>query len=106
MTQVFKVSTPKEVATPGEEEVRLGKAKISLRQENGIVLTKEYGFTVQEENGNVLSFDFVEHPEMGTMLLFGNQVFALKFWKDEDLEKGIRVIDCAVMAEQIRRKSV
>ena len=86
------------------EEVQKGTAKVVLKNENGMVLTKEYGFTVQEEDGKVLSFDFIEHPEMGCMLLFGNQVFALKFWKDEDLQKALKMIDVAVLAEEIRRR--
>jgi hypothetical protein len=83
--------------------VQKGTMKVGLKNENGFTLTKEYGFTVQEENGSVLAFDLFEHPELGTMLLFGNQVFAMKFWSDEQLAKALNMISTSVVTEWKRR---
>ena len=46
----------------------------------------------------------LEHPELGITVLFGNQVFALKYWDDEDLHAGLKVISSAVEKELDRRK--
>lgn len=83
-----------------------GKMKVSLKTENGMTLSKEHGFTIEEENGNVLSFDYMHHPELGATLLFGNQVFFLKFWKDEDLQKALDTITTSFNRELERRSSL
>lgn len=83
--------------------VKKGTMRVGLKDENGFTLTKDYGFTVQEEDGSVLAFDLFEHPELGTMLLFGNQVFAMKFWTDEQLSKASNMISTAVITEWKRR---
>jgi hypothetical protein len=81
-----------------------GKMKVGLKTEKGITVTDEKGFTVEEIDGKVLAFDVADHPELGTALLFGNQIFALKFWDDEDLEKGLRIFTQAIQTEMERRK--
>ena len=81
-----------------------GTMKTGLKTEKGITLTQERGFTVEEADGKVLAFDVADHVELGTVLLFGNQVFALKFWDNEDLEKGLRIFSRAIETEMERRK--
>jgi len=85
---------------PGE-----GIMNVAVKTEKGYTLTRDYGFTIEEEEGKVLAFDILEHPELGTTVLFGNQVFAFRFWDDEDLRKGLRVLSQAVKIEKNRRKS-
>jgi hypothetical protein len=80
-----------------------GTMKVELKTENDYVLTNEYGFTIEEERGKFLAFDLIDHPELGTTVLFGNQVFALKFWDTEDLSKGLQIITEAVAREMERR---
>jgi hypothetical protein len=82
-----------------------GIMSVAVQTDKGVTVTKDYGFTVEEENGKVLAFDLLEHPELGTTLLFGNQIFALKFWDEEDLHAGLRVISSAVERELERRKN-
>ena len=82
-----------------------GNMKVSVKTDKGMVLSKEHGFTIEEENGNVLSFDYIHHPEFGAALLFGNQVFFLKFWRDEDLKQGLDTITKSFNAELQRRQS-
>ncbi len=65
---------------------------------DGIVLTKDFGFLVKEEN-NVLSFDRIDTPEYGRVLLFGDQVFFLKFWDIEDLKKALSLAASTLSAE-------
>lgn len=86
--------------TPGTK----GVMSVAVKTEKGFTLTRDYGFTVEEENGKVLAFDLLEHPDLGTTVLFGNQVFALKFWDEEDLHAGLRIISLAVKKELERRK--
>ena len=82
-----------------------GKSRISVKNEDGFVLSKDYGFTIEEENGELLAFDMHNHPELGTALLFGNQVFFLKFWTDEKLEQGMSMVKHAFETEWNRRHS-
>ena len=65
-----------------------------------------FRFTVEEENGKVLSFDMLYHEELGPTLLFGNQVFVLKFWDDADLQRGLEMFTAAVEMELARRGAV
>lgn len=81
-----------------------GVMKVNLKDERGMVLTQEHGFTVEEQD-KVLAFDLHQHPELGTMLLFGDQVFVLKFWDDEHLEKGMRLLEDGFKKEIERRKN-
>ena len=82
-----------------------GKAKISVQNDRGLVLTKEHGFTVEEADGKVLAFDLLETEEYGSALLFGNQVFFLKFWDDEDLDKAETIMKSAIDKERTRRNA-
>jgi len=82
-----------------------GVMSVAVKTEKGFTLTRDYGFTVQEENGKVLAFDLLIHPELGTTVLFGTQVLALKFWDEEDLHKGLQIISEAVKLELERRKN-
>jgi hypothetical protein len=77
---------------------------VAVKTEKGFTLTRDYGFTVEEEAGKVLAFDILVHPDLGTTVLFGNQVFALKYWDKEDLHKGLQIISKAVKMELERRK--
>ena len=81
-----------------------GVMSVSVKTEKGFTLTKKYGFTVEEEDGKILSFDLLDHPELGTTLLFGNQVFSLKFWDTDDLKKGLDTLTTAVNKELERRR--
>jgi hypothetical protein len=78
--------------------------KVTVETEGGFIVSRDYGFTVQEENGKVVAFDLYDHPDLGVLVLFGQQVFALSFWKDEDLDKGLRIISEAVAKEKERRQ--
>ena len=82
-----------------------GKMKIELKEEGGKTLTKEHGFTVMEEQ-KVLSFDKIDRPEdYGTVLLFGDQVYFLKYWDDEDVEKALSLTKEVFEGELERRKN-
>ena len=83
-----------------------GILNVAVKTEKGFTVTREHGFTIEEENGKVLAFDMMEHPDLGVTILFGDQVFALRFWKDEDLEKGLKIVTTAVEREQARRKDL
>ncbi len=83
-----------------------GVMSVAVKTERGFTLTRDYGFTVEEENGRILAFDVLEHPDLGITVLFGNQVFALKFWNDEDLHRGIETLSQAFKKELDRRKNV
>ena len=86
-----------------EGEHRKGTAKITLKDERGFILTKDFGFTIEEESGKLLAFDLIDHPELGTTLLFGDQVFSLRFWQNADLDKGLAMLTEAVRREKGRR---
>ena len=86
-----------------EANITKGTLGVAVKTEKGYTLTREYGFTVEEEDGKVLAFDLLHHPELGTTILFGNQVFALKFWDEDDLRNGLRILAQAVKAEKNRR---
>lgn len=81
-----------------------GNLRVGVKDENGFVLTKDYGFTVEEENGKYLAFDLHDHPELGIMLLFGQQVFSLKFWSEEDLHRGLKMLNTGFTRELERRR--
>jgi hypothetical protein len=81
-----------------------GVMSVAVKTEKGFTLTKDFGFTVEEENGKTLAFDLLDHPDLGTTLLFGNQVFALKFWDDKDLHSGLKIVSLAIEKELERRK--
>jgi hypothetical protein len=80
-----------------------GNLKVSVKTDQGMVLSQEHGFTVEEADGKVLSFDVIEHEEYGVVLLFGDQVFFLKYWEDEALDKAETNIKRAVFKERTRR---
>lgn len=83
-----------------------GVMAIATKTDKGYTLTQDYGFTIEEENGKVVAFDLMEHPDLGITLLFGNQVFVLKFWDTDDLEKGLSILSQAIEMEIKRRKSL
>ncbi len=80
-----------------------GKVKVALKTDRGLTLTKEHGFTVEEADGKVLGFDIMETEEYGTALLFGDQIFFLKFWDDTDLDKAESIVKRAIFRERIKR---
>jgi hypothetical protein len=82
-----------------------GVMSVAVKTERGFTLTRDYGFTVEEEDGKVLAFDLIDHPELGVAVLFGGQIFALRFWDEEDLHRGLQVISKAVKKELERRKN-
>jgi len=100
MSDEVKVDFP----TPAPGTAQQGEMSIELKDDRGYTLTKKYGFTVEEEPGQVLAFDFINHPSLGNALLFGQQVFVLKFWDTEDLIKGRNLINDAVYQELQRRE--
>ena len=80
-----------------------GVMKVELKDEGERILTKEHGFTIKEEQ-KVLSFDRIERPgDYGTVLLFGDQVFFIKYWDDADLEKALALTK-EVFEEEIERR--
>ena len=94
----FKVDLPDDLSVSQD-----GVMSVAVKNSEGITLTKDYGFTIVEENGQVLAFDLINHPNLGITLLFGNQVFALGFWDDEHLLKGRDMVNAAVSKELSRR---
>ncbi len=80
-----------------------GKMKVAVKTDRGLILTKEHGFTVEEADGKVIGFDIMETEEYGTSLLFGNQIFFLKFWTDEDLNRAECIVQRAIFRERTRR---
>ena len=92
------------VPVPTEDAGVEGILSVAVKTERGHTLTRDYGFTVEEEDGKVLAFDLLEHPQLGIALLFGQQVFALRFWDDEDLQKGLAIVTDAIAKEVERRQ--
>jgi hypothetical protein len=83
-----------------------GKMDIEIYEaDSGKILTKERGFTVKEEAGKVLSFDAIERPDYGTVLLFGDQAYFVKFWDDEDLERALALTKEVFEGEIARRRN-
>ncbi len=82
-----------------------GKIRVKLKEENGTTLTKEHGFTVKEEAGKILNFDVIERPDYGTVLLFGDQVYFLSFWDDEDIERALSLTKEIFEGELERRRN-
>lgn len=80
-----------------------GKIRVELKDERGMRLTKEHGFTIEEGDGKVLAFDLIENEDYGISLLFGDQVFFLKFWDSGDLDKAESIVKRAVFEERMRR---
>ncbi len=80
-----------------------GKVKVAVKTDRGLILTKEHGFTVEEADGKVLGFDIMETEEYGTSLLFGEQIFFLKFWDDTDLDRAESIVQRAIFRERLRR---
>jgi len=80
-----------------------GRVKVAVKTDRGLILTKEHGFTVEEADGKVLGFDIMETEEYGTSLLFGEQIFFLKFWDDTDLDRAESIVQRAIFRERLRR---
>ena len=85
-------------------EYRKGTMKVELKTEDGMTLTKEHGFTIEEEPGKVLSFDLIAHPEYGYILLFANAVGLITHWNNQQLEEAKNIVNKAVDLELARRK--
>ncbi len=83
----------------------VGKMNVGIKDENGMSLTKEHGFTVKEEANKVLSFDKIDREDYGTVLLFGDQVYFIKFWDDADLERALALTKEVFEGELERRKN-
>jgi len=83
----------------------MGKMNVGIKAENGMALTKEHGFTVTEEANKVLSFDKIDREDYGTVLLFGDQVYFVKFWDDADLERALALTKEVFEGELERRKN-
>lgn len=94
------------VNVPEEPPVGRGVMSVAVKTERGFTLTRDYGFTIEEEDGKVLAFDLLEHPDLGVTLLFGNQVFVLKYWSDEDLSVGLNTLSLAFEKEMNRRREI
>ena len=86
------------------DQYRKGTMKVELRHDNGMTLTKEHGFTIEEEPGKVLSFDLIAHPEYGYILLFANAVGLVTHWSTGQLEEARNIVNKAVDLELARRK--
>lgn len=82
-------------------DYRKGVYRQTVENDGEYVVT-EKGFTFQEENGKELAFDVHEHPT-GMAMLFGDQIFFLGFWTDEQLEKASVVFNEAIRREKERR---
>ena len=86
-------------------EVIEGKINIKVEDEAGMALTKEHGFTVKEESNKVLSFDKIDREDYGTVLLFGDQIYFVKFWDDEDLKRALALTKEVFEGELERRRN-
>lgn len=80
-----------------------GNLKIGIKEEGGMLLTENHGFTIQEEANKVLSFDKYWHDEYGSVLLFGDQVYFIKFWDTDDLIKARNLLNSVIDGELERR---
>ncbi len=87
------------------KEAIAGKINVEIKDESGMSLTKEHGFTVTEEANKVLSFDKIDREDYGTVLLFGDQVYFVKFWDDADLERALALTKEVFEGELERRKN-
>jgi hypothetical protein len=74
-----------------------------VKEDDGSFVTTEQGFTFQEETGTELGFDVHEVEGAGTALLFGDQIFFLKYWSDEQLDIASEVFARAVTMEKEKR---
>ena len=83
-------------------EVRKGTYTTKVEDETGTIVTTEKGFTFQEESGQELGFDLYE-TDAGHALLFGNQVFFLRYWTDEQLDKASKFFNEAIEKEKASR---
>ena len=75
-----------------------------IEHDDGTFITTEKGFTFQQEDGRELAFDIHEIDGAGTALLFGDQIFFLKYWTDEQLGRASEVFAKAVEMEKEKRK--
>jgi hypothetical protein len=75
-----------------------------VETDEGAFVTTEQGFTFQQEDGRELAFDIHEIDGAGTALLFGDQIFFLKYWTDEQLDRASEVFAKAVEMEKEKRK--
>jgi hypothetical protein len=82
-----------------------GKIDIKIEDESGMALTREHGFTVKEESNKILSFDKIDREDYGTVLLFGDQVYFVKFWDDEDIERALALTKEVFEGELERRRN-
>lgn len=80
-----------------------GTMNIELKDDRGLTLTKKHGFTIEEADGKILAFDLMDSEDYGKVLLFGEQIFFLKFWEDEDLAKAESIVKRAIHEERLRR---
>jgi hypothetical protein len=83
-----------------DEKKGTGTYVEGIKHDDGTITTTEHGFTFTQENGQELAFDLHEMDGIGTALLFGNQIFFLKFWEDEHLDKALEVFTAAVQKEK------
>ena len=74
-----------------------------VEHDDGSIVTTELGFTFQQEDGRELAFDVHEIDGAGTALLFGDQIFFLKYWTDEQLDNASKVFANAVKMEKEKR---
>ncbi|MBD3261005.1 MAG: hypothetical protein GF334_04885 [Candidatus Altiarchaeales archaeon] len=84
-------------------ETRKGTYRQVVESEDGSSYVSEKGFTFEEAEGKELAFDVHEH-ETGMAMLFGDQIFFLGFWTDEQLEKASNTFNEAIKKEIERRK--
>lgn len=83
-------------------EAQKGTYREIIKEDDGSIHVTERGFTFQEEDGKELAFDVHEHPT-GMAMLFGDQIFFLGFWTDEQLEKASNAFNEAIRREKERR---
>jgi hypothetical protein len=74
-----------------------------IEHDDGSIVTTEQGFTFQQEDGEELAFDVHDIEGAGTALLFGNQIFFLNYWTDEQLDKASEVFTLAIKKEKEKR---
>lgn len=82
-----------------------GVYRSTVQSPEGQTYVTERGFTFREDSGRELSFDVHEH-ETGMAMLFGDQIFFLGFWTEEQLEKASSTFNEAIEREKARRKGL
>jgi hypothetical protein len=87
------------------DEIVEGEGTYTSRVETdeGETIVTSKGFTFTQESGQELAFDVHDIDGAGTALLFGDQIFFLSYWTDEQLDRSSEIFNLAIKKEKERR---